>query len=275
MMVSNDRGDAVPTGKLWGKTKVPGSVQTFRVEYSFGKGRYPFATLEGEELNKLVKEARLKYERGPKQGEYIEEAFVNDLEDPFFQHTDLVWKIDEGEGTADPNNPIQAIIVDHLKTRGIVRQPHARMKRAGVRQQYELIDKDFDRRIQNEEVQKTLNLQKKYAALTVDKKRKLCTIIGMQVDQDTEAEDLDTILYNYIYDKDENKELFHSLCDLSTDKLNIKYYIALGRNQSLITRTTGGIFMFNGDVKLGYNEQEMEMFLSDKDNSDILESLMK
>lgn len=273
----DQRGRRILTNKKWGKTKFPGSVQILRPKYSDHKKCYPFHSLTEEDLQKLVKEARLKYLDGPKKGEYITEAFVQDKTDPFFEHDDLVLRLSEGSGRADLNHAIEAIMIDHLKTRGTFRMPDQEMQMAGVRQQYEIVDKDFDKRSRNKKTQEKLSITKKLAALSIEKKRKICSIIGTSVTNDTESDDMDTILYDYIHNSKEEAQTFSELCDLDSDKLNLKFYISKGRFNSpiRIRKILNGSFIYNGEVNMGRSLEDVELFLMDPENASILQELME
>lgn len=261
------------TGRKWGNTKMPKSFQWLRPRYSNFKGKFDFGDMPDEKIQELAKACRFKYERGPKQGEHIEVAYVTDVDDPFFQHSKLYTKLTEGGGEVR-DNPVDQLMKAHLRTRAGFRLPDVDMKMAGVRQQYEMVDKDFDNRAKAEEVKESLDTIKLLTSTNVDKKAKICTVVGIKHDNTLGEDDLNAILYSFINESTEKTKEFRSLCELPTDKLNLKFYIKRGQNTRKITRPLDGVYMFNGENRMGRTLEEVEYFLLDKDNQDILDELM-
>lgn len=262
------------TGKRWGKVKQPGSRQTLRPLFSSHKGRYDFEGLDDKQLQKLVKAARLKYEHGPREGEYITEAYPTDIEDPFFRHRDLNVTLVEGDHEFT-DSPIDVLMESHLKTRRDIRTPRQKMKMAGVNQKYEIVDVDFDNRAKKEEMSSKKDALTLLFNSSVDKKLKVSYILGIKHDGKLDSDDLDVVLMGFIEENEENQRKFKEVSTLKNEDLNLRYYIEKARHETRkITRPLDQVFYYNGETKMGTSIEEVEFFLKDPENSKILDDLM-
>lgn len=270
---SGGRTEVEKTGSKWGKTKMPRSFQQLVPRYSLSKGRFDLDGLEDDELQELVKLCRLKYERGPREGEYITEAFPTDEEDPFFRHKKMFIRLTEGGGNIR-ENPIDRIMYAHLRTRPEFRMPDNNMKMAGVSQQYEIIDEEFDQRHKNEEAKKVVDTFELLINTNEEKKSKIMTILGMRNDGTLDRDTLNTVLFSYIQESKTNSDTFREICKLPNDQLNLKYYIKDAMNENKITQPLSGGFLYNGETRMGRSMEDVELFLVDPENKDILEAIM-
>lgn len=262
------------TNKKWGKVKQPGSRQILRPKFSHHNGRYTLDGINDKDLQDLVKAARLKFENGPREGEYITQAFPTDLEDPFFLNKLLNVTLVEGEYEFT-DSPIDKIMEAHLRTRRDVRTPDSHMAMAGVAHRYEIIDSDFDRRNKKKEIRDKKDALKLLINSSVDKKLKVSYILGIKHDGKLDSEDLDVVLMGYIEESDENQRLFKEITTMSNDDLNLRYYIERARQDTRkITRPLDQVFYYNGEIRMGTSIEEVEFFLKDPKNSKILDDLM-
>lgn len=96
--------------------RLPRSGGFRRPMFSTGKRRWMLELDNGEPadqewVNKRVKECRFYHEYGPKKGELIIEGDLGNMLDPFFNHSELDFRQEEGVFVFDPENPVHQILI--------------------------------------------------------------------------------------------------------------------------------------------------------------------
>lgn len=273
----------VPIGK-YGLPVFPHSFQGKRVPWDEDKRIWDVGEefkKDPEKLNELVAKAALKYPEGhSRQGEIIEEARLNDPEDHFFNHKEFNLWMDEGVKDMSSSNPIDQIILSNIQIRmEVSRMGEREAEYIGVGTKYEIVDKDYDKKIK---VEKT-NRQIDAAALIFNsdetKKRKLARMVfDTDLSKDMKEEDINDYLYTRIQESSKIRDEFREASKLPNDELDMKYYITMGldkRVRAIRYSPSKKEYIFNGETSIGRNREDVFEFLEDSENYTMYETLVE
>jgi hypothetical protein len=258
--------------------RFPNSRQMFRPYWSFSKRRWVmegFST-NSPELNTLAAKCKLKYPKGhPKVSQYIDEADLFDINDPFFNHINLFVRAKEGETTLDKSNPIDYAILLALQGNDQF-QSGEKGSVLSSRTKYVITDNTTSNTAKKGDMNRKKEAFKLLDALKFDKKVKIAMSMELIVGPDVDPEDLDLVLFNAIEadktradGKTKTIDLFIGLCSISSEDLNIKHLIARAKKSGVLRKTQADGYLLFGN-KIGRSLKEVESYFMNEDNSDII-----
>ena len=286
-----DVGTGQPTGEYsaageYSGERFPNSKQRPRIRYSYSKRRWLLNKPNGdeftqEELNELVAKCHLTYWEGSKKGEYITEADVTNLSDPFFNHPQLSTLLKEGAATLNPDVSVR----DKLMTAGL--RAHRQFREAGKSAsgpnaagvKYILSDKETDAKLAADSRNKTLEAVRLFDGLNDKKRAMIARILGIRVRPDTDRAVIDDNLFKVAMDdktfvKDTSitqQDMFIQLCQTDPEELQLRDLVARAKSGGLIRKTKEG-WTFRG-AKIGRTMGAMETFFKDPEHQEALIAL--
>jgi hypothetical protein len=271
----SDKPQALSEG-TYGLTKMPGSFQGKRVYWDDEKRRWDL-DIDEKSLQKLVKNSALRYVDGRKEGDMIEEANLRDGLDPFFTHPEFNLFLEEGSVNTSTNNSIEKIILESFKNRDEVISPNEKgPKYRGIIAEYEIVDKDYDKKIKNEETERKFDTIDLLKNSDFTKKSKIATIMKVKFDKDLTEKDLNTLLLQILEVSSDKAETFRNLCKLGKDDFELKYLTHKAMSIGVIKRSPSkNQYMFNGDVQVGRTIDLVEQFFTEAENFAFLEELQE
>lgn len=272
------------TGEYTGQ-RFPKSRQMFRPLWSNSRRRWLIHGYEDnhEELNDLVKKCKLKYPaKTPKAGQYIEEADIFDFSDPFFTSRYLKVIANEGEIMLDKSKPLDKIILLSL-----LENPQFQSSNDGnplftSRVKYLISDRDIELVAKKDKRDKESKIVKLYEGLTSQKKMKVAIAMGLIPNENVSIDVVEDLLYQAAKDvitkvstegNITRQDLFIKLCEMTTEQLNLKHKIAQAKSKGFLKKNDGGFMLFGNPV--GKNEKQIEAYMSNPDNQELLDRLMK
>lgn len=270
-----DKPEAESMGK-YGLSVVPGSFQGKRVQWSVKNGKW-LVDMDEEELQKLVKRSSLKHLSGSREGELIKEANIYDPEDPFFTHKDFMMWMEEGNKDMSDTNAIDKIVLSNFSTRDEVRRLGDQVaKYRGVGVEYEIVDKNYDRKIKEAETKKHFDMTMLIAQSVLTKKLKLARILNIDLSKDMNEESVNTQIYNRLEIDSKKRDEFLEISKLPTDEFDLRYYVTMGMDKRVrVIRwsTTKHQYIFNAETPVGRNKEGLFEFFGESDNYPFYESL--
>lgn len=258
--------------------RFPKSKQMHRIPWSHNKRKW---LLDGfpencDELNKLVKDCKLQFEKPHKNaGDYIEKADIYDYNDKFFNHRLCKIMSNEGEILLDKSFPLQNLVL-----RGLKLHPHFQVAgeenpliSAGAR--YIIVDRDIDVKLKRTARDNKLKVMKLYSSLTGEKKIKIAMAMNLIPNENVDIDVVEDVLFNASQDLTKipdlnitKQELFINFCEMKTEDLNLKHRIAKAKSTGILKKQADGWILFGSPV--GKTNAQLEDYLSNPDNSKLL-----
>lgn len=280
-------GEYAAAGEYSGE-RFPNSMQKPRINYSFQKRRWMVLKDNGEaytkeEVNELVKGCHLTYykQKDPRKGQYITEADVTNFSDPFFNHPELTMRLKEGSATLNPkDSSFDKLIAAGLRgNRQFKEQGKAGSRIGAANVKYVITDKESDAKQHADKRNKTIDIVKRFDALTDKQRRIIARIMGLGVRENTDQELVNDVLFQAAMDDAttvqhrniSKQSMFFSLANLDSERLELKDKIARAMQKHLIRKTKEG-WNFRGQ-KIGRTIESVETFFDDGENQEALLAL--
>lgn len=112
---NTENGQAV-ADEFYKENHLPGATTSLGLPWDDLAGKFCFAGTQ-EDLDQIVKSLKLKYEDGENKGKVIDKANLDDINDPFFDHSYFYGRFlaKEGQIILDDSLPDQKLLVLSLK----------------------------------------------------------------------------------------------------------------------------------------------------------------
>lgn len=260
----------------YGLSLAPGSFQGKRVQWSDKQSRW-LIDLEEEELQSLVKRSSLRYLYGSREGELIQEANPYDREDPFFNHKDFMMWMEEGNKDTSQANSIDKIVLSNFSTRSEVeRLGDKTSKYRGVGIEYEIVDRNYDRKIKAEETKKKMSVTLLITKSVLSKKIKIARMLNIDLDKDMSEDSVNTQIYNRLEIDSVKREQFLEVSELPTDEFDLNYYVTMGidkRVRAISWSTSKHHYIFNAETPVGRTREQVAEFFGESENYPFFETL--
>lgn len=277
----------------YGESVFPMSRDTFRPEWSKSEGvrlfdipeigsstsREKFSVI-AEKVNATIKECKLTYPDGPRQGQFIEEASLTSDSDPFFAHNDLEKTHMEGDLTLDLSKPLDKILYWAMRASdSYAMKGHIDDKAIPSRVQYIMFSAKEDVNEGLEVASEERALYRKIDTMDRTELMMICNIFRIEFRDDTNDDMLRDLISVTIRDPKKivaglgfnYKEWLKILLRDGSETLQIKEIVYLAYHRGIISKTKTG-FMFQGD-NLGNTLIAVEMTLLTPAKRDVVLSL--
>lgn len=277
----------------YGESVFPMSRDTFRPEWSKSEGvrlfdipeigsstsREKFHTI-AEMVNQEVKQCKLAYPDGPRQGQFIEEASLLSDNDPFFAHNELEKTHMEGDLTLDLSKPMDKILYWAMRASdSYAMKGHIDEKAIPSRVQYIMFSPKEDVSEGLTVASEERSLYRKIDTMARYELMMICNIFRIDFVDDTGDDMLRDMISLAIRDTKKTisglgfsyKDWLKILLQDGMETLQIKEIIYMATNRGIISKTKTG-FMFQGE-NLGNTLIAVEMTLLSPAKRDIVLSL--
>lgn len=265
-------GIPVPTGTYRSNT-IPGTFTVKKIKWNATKRRYDL-DIDPKVLNDLVSEIGFF----DKNGNQIVKANINNEMDSFFSHPELSFKISNGSESIDDTNPLQRLQLIWMK-----QQPEYQMKGDAVNpalnalKMYTITTAAIDNDIQEKIVDQVLEANALLSAMTYDLQCSILKAMGIAV-KDAEPGIVKATLFRKVTDdknllvpgtSKKNIDMFLELAKADTATINLRGIVTMAREYGIISKNKNGIYRY-GEIELGRTIAEVNKFLGEKDNYDVL-----
>lgn len=241
-----------------------------------------------EELNRLVKQCYLKYEKGhPLEGQLIEKANIYDDCDPFFTHNSVFLKKSAGEAFVDDENPINKIMLLILPTfKDTIFGGNRMMGSMPAGIKTIIVDDQVDKKLYNDLRKNRAKAQQIIDSLQNFDKVKIALAIGLISNPDFIADnqsidDLDILLDEYAFDTKANaignryskQEYFIYIYEQGANILNATWLFHKGKKEGIVKNFQGTYQAFGVNLGKTYDDAITFIATSSPINDDVREKI--
>lgn len=268
-------GRKVVVGK-YNKPTAPGSLRIYKPQTKSNKF---LVDLNEKELNELVKEIGLL----DKDGTHITSANFKNVGDKFFRHNDLYVRIENGTVLLDDDLPFDRFFLACFRADPKFRFTTDKQNPAMSAMVEYTVTMAGD--IQDEdavEVQDGLDAVDLLYAMDFSKMTKVLNSMGIRTEDPDPAMVKKLLFKKITKEKDQpnpitgetNLVLFKRLASNNTEQLSLRTIIAEARKKRIIGKKDNGKYIF-GDLEIGRNLEEVFSYLSDDDNIDVKNDIIR
>jgi hypothetical protein len=270
-----DEGESKKLG-AYNKEKFIGSKQIARVAWSNSRKQYYLGEdLSNDDLNELVKECRLPDGRGGSLA--MADRFRYD--DPFFQHKELYFRKEEGEGELDKANPKEKVIALNIVNRSTYTSGNADNPIMSAMAKYKITDKNQAGAMATKKVDSWMELGQLFGGLDESKMKKIAVALNLGIQQDSNLDLVKNSLHNVLTGEDKMvigtletyKQAFIRLCKAKTDDLDLEYKITLAKRKGFLRKKKNQGWLFNGKPTVTTDGQLMTYFAELQNQDDYFE----
>lgn len=263
----------------YNKPTAPGSLRIYKPQFKSKPSNKFLIDLTDKELNTLVNEIGLL----DKDNKLITSANMKNAGDSFLRHNDLYIRIENGTALLDDEVPFEKFFLACFRadpkfrfTSGKHNPAMSAMVEYTVTMAGDIQDEDAI------EVQEGLDAVDALYAMTFEKMVKVLGSMGVKsVDPDPVM--VKKLLFKKITkEKDQpntvtgetNLVLFNRLANNNMEQLSLKNIIADARKARIIGKKDSGKYIF-GDLEIGRNLEEVFNYLSDDENGDVRNDIIR
>lgn len=263
----------------YNKPTAPGAMRIYKPQFKSKPGNRFLVDLNDKELNDLVNEIGLLR----KDGSRITTANIKNAGDEFFKHNDLYFRIEGGVALLDDELPFDQFFLACFRadpkfqfTGGNVNPAMSAMVEYSVTMAGDITDEDSD------EVKDGLRAMKLFTNMEFSKRVKVLNSMGIRT-EDPDPDMVEKLLYKKITkEKDQpnaitgetNLVLFLRLAGSNTEQLSLRTIIADARKKRIIGKKDNGKYNF-GDLEIGRNLEDVFNYLSDDENGDVKNDIIR
>lgn len=264
--------------------RLPNTRGWRRPMFSSGKRRWLLIKDNGEPadaewVNNLVVKCFFYHEHGPRKGEPIMHADLGNVDDPFFNHSQLDYLQEEGIYKFDTEDPIQQILIAGERARldEVTTTPDGAQK-SHVR--FLLLEGQDESGITQKAVKKKVEAYKLLSAMGLAKKKIVVQILkNVEFTSEVGEDILDVELHNYIEGGVKTAssgrtmlEEFIYIAKLDGARLETTERVQRALRRSIIKRT-GSVYNFNGKP-IGNKMGDLVDYFFSTENSEEYERLI-
>lgn len=268
----DSEGIPIATGTYKSNT-IPGTFSIKKIKWDATKRKYDL-DIDKNVLNDLVKEIGFF----DKNGMAIESANLNNERDPFFSHNDLFFKIENGANSVDDSTPFGRLQMMWMK-----QQPEYSMKgdvvnpALNVLRKYTISTAAIDNDVEAKVVDQTIEAISLLNAMTYDIQCSILKAMGVPV-RNAEPSIVKSTLFRKITDdknltvfgsNKKNIDLFLELASADSSTINLKGIVTMAKEYGLVSKGKNGFYKY-GEIELGRTLAEVNTFLANKDNYDVV-----
>lgn len=257
------------------RDRYPNTYTGTRIQWSTGKKRWEISLTE-EELDALVKRAKLQYEKGPKIGEMIETADIYDKKDPFFNHKELRLIGQEGQFSLLKNVPMDKIMYNGIENNKKFGKKGNGLISGAIK--FLISDEQGDREFELKEVNTEVKAIMEFGNMTYDKKLAVATALGFRPGDLANPDSLQLSMYHFLKstarneDGLYNRDKFLKLASEDNEIIAIKSLIEKAKSASVLRFKKAEGYFYNGN-NVAKDAEEMIAFLKNANNKDALEKI--
>lgn len=277
MYKKGEDGLPISVGKYKGNT-IPGTFVIKKIKWDVTKRSYDI-NIPLDELNEIVNAIRFF----DKSGNKIEKANPRNERDPFFLHDDLFFKIENGSNSLDDDVPLNRLQLAWMKSssspefhiQGDKDNPAMRALK-----NYTVSTPALDNAAASTETDNTIEAIKLLDSMTYDIQCTILKAMGVPV-RDAEPIIVRNTLFRKITEdknllaygtQKKNLPLFLELARTNSSDLNIRGIVTMAKDHGIISKGKDGQYKF-GDMPLGRTLNDVQSFLLEKDNFDIVNNI--
>lgn len=271
-----DDGYSEVVGK-YRKRTLPNVTSFYSPKWDISQRRH-LVDMSQTELNDLVKRMYLYDENG----NHIKEAPLSSPSSPFWRHPEVKLQIKDGYASLDDEKPIERFFIACLKADPRINtDPNYKNDNPVINAMTDYkvsrSDQDFsDRDIELEETVEAIELLQN---MSFDKQKQVARGMGMK-NENPDPKMLRKVLIRKITDEKNvrlngvrNIDRFMTLSKATKEELTISEYFDKAKTLGIIVKRSSQ-YMFDS-VKLGTSVEKSVHFLSDPDNVEIKDELIK
>lgn len=263
----------------YNKPTAPGAMRIYKPQFKSKPGNRFLVDLNEKELNTLVEEIGLL----EKDGTRITTANAKNAGDRFFKHNDLYFRIEGGVALLDDELPLEKFFLACFRADpkfsfagGKINPAMSAMVEYTVTMAGDITDED------SEEVNDGLKAMKAFTNMNFEKRVQVLNSMGIRT-ENPDPEMVEKLLYKKITkEKDQpnqitgetNLTLFLRLSANTKEQLTLQTIVAEARNKRIIGKKDNGKYNF-GDLELGRNLKEVFNYLSDDENGDVKNDIIR
>jgi hypothetical protein len=263
----------------YNKPTAPGSLRIYKPQFKSKPSNRFLIDITEKELTELVKDIGLL----DKTGNVITTANVKNAGDNFFRHNDLYLRIENGTALLDDEVPLDKFFLACFKadpkfrfTGGKINPAMSAMVEYSVTMAGDVLDED------TVEVQDGLKAVELLLNMEYSKQVKVLNSMGVRT-ENPDPEMVKKLLYKKITkEKDQpnpvtgetNLALFLRLASSNTEQLSLRTIIADARKKRIIGKKDNGKYIF-GDLEIGRSVEEIFNYLSDDENIDVKNDIIR
>lgn len=275
---STDPSAVRSTGEFKGQ-RFPNSRQIVRPRWSFSKRMWMLSGAKGNsvKLNEIVKDCKLKYEKGDaRYPNYIEEADIFDFDDPFFTHSKLKMIAREGEFVLDKSTPKDKILIMAIQAShefAIKGEDDGGIVSSRVK--YVITDKNIDSETKKDDRNKEMEAVKLFSALDLKKKNQIAMAMGLILRESEDTNVVDDLLWDAAHNTTSRapngmnmQDYFIAMCNTSTDEIKVRYLIQKARAEGHLKKTKDGWKLFGRDV--GLTDMQVYNYFKNPEHQDMI-----
>lgn len=278
-LVTRDENNEVINEGRYNKHIIPEAVNDFTPSFSLRKNRY-LIDIDQEKLNTIV-EAMYVYDE---DGNHIQEAPLRALNAPFWSSKAATISIPNNGISLDEDNPRDKFWIEVFKSDPSFRfaedeLPPSKMSLV----QYtvtKLGEEDFEENELQDKTFEAMSLLKGMENFP-EKMQTILRAMGTEIRKASD-DNIRRALQNKItYGKDQrmpgssetNIDAFIRMASEDTRTFVVKAHITKALSDGVINRKKEGTYWF-GDIKIGGSRLEVEKYLTNEDNLDVLEEIV-
>lgn len=275
ILTINDSGRKEVVGE-YNKPNAPGSVFIYKPKFKNGK---LVADLTQQELNDLVKDM---FFFDKSTGEKIDTANIRNMGDKFFKHDDLYLRIENGAVNLNDEIPLDKFFLACMRSDPKFHFVNERSNPAmsaivtyTVKRVGDITSEE------SQEVDRGVKAMEMFLAMDFNKRVKVLNAMGTST-KNPEPEQVQNALYNKIVKEatavnhvsgETNIDMFIRLGSEKSEELELQTIVSNARNSRIIGKVSQN-FTY-GDLKLGRTLKDVYQFLSNDDNIDIRNQIIK
>lgn len=193
------------------------------------------------------------------------------------------WKLIDGDNFFDLSNPLQELTFSWLRVHPTIASSYQAWERgeypADV--QFYVADEDIESEVTFKKKRMINNAIIKFDALSPDKKKKVARLLGLPVTDSTTEQTVYNLVDNVLkqtefksgkYQGLSTVEVFNRFADMKEDLLHVKDLVKQAVAHS-IYRIKGTGRIYEGELEIAKDEDELVKMLIDEDNQDMLLTL--
>jgi hypothetical protein len=265
-------GNKVPSGTYRSNT-IPGTFAIKKIKWNATKRKYDL-DIDPKLLDELVKDMGFF----SKNGDAIVTANIRNQMDPFFAHNDLFFKIENGANSIDDSTAFGRLQAIWMK-----QQPEYEFKgeasnpALNALRNYTISTTAIDNEVEAKIIDKTIEAIELLNAMTYDIQCSLLKAMGVAV-RGAEPSIVKATLFRKVTDdknlvpqgsSKNNIDLFLELAREESSVINLKGIVTMAKEYGMVAKSKNGFYRY-GEIDLGRTIGEVNTFLSNKENFDIV-----
>lgn len=260
----------------YNKNVLPGSQMKWRPKFDAQRNKFDIQ-IDPEALNRIVE--RISF--FDKSGNLIKEANIRNPADPFLSHNDLTCDFIGGDVVLDDENPLHEFFLlcfrrdKHFYFDGESNMPRSALTR------FMVTKAGSESKETSKSIDETLEAGALLKDMSFERQCQILSGFGVTVGNTPDPTVVKNTLYNKVienkdsmYGGKRNIERFLELAKANSTEMNLRTLINNAYSKGVIYKKPGNKYHF-GEVFLGRNMDEVFKYLSDPDNDDIKNQVIR